>query len=102
MAQRWIAKCFATNKISADEMYVNIQPLSGAAANNSVYEACVEPGETVMGMALPHGGHLTPGSEFNRSGKSYKIVSCEVDPVTQKLEYDEIKRLAIDYHQGDL
>ena len=97
LAQRRIAKCFATDKIGADEIYVNIQPLSGAAANNSVYEAFVEPGETVMGMALPHGGHLTHGSEFNRSGKRYHIVSYEVDPVTEKLDYDQIKRLAIEH-----
>lgn len=97
LAQRRIAKCFATDKISADEIYVNIQPLSGAAANNSVYEAFVEPGETVMGMALPHGGHLTHGSEFNRSGKRYHIVSYQVDPVTERLDYDRIKRLAIEH-----
>jgi len=97
LAQRRIAKCFATDKISADEIYVNIQPLSGAAANNSVYEAFVEPGEMVMGMALPHGGHLTHGSEFNRSGKRYHIVSYEVDPVTERLDYDQIRRLAIEH-----
>jgi len=97
LAQRRIAKCFATDKISADGIYVNIQPLSGAAANNSVYEAFVEPGETVMGMALPHGGHLTHGSELNRSGKRYHIVSYEVDPVTERLDYDQIKRLAMEH-----
>jgi len=97
LAQQRIAKCFATDKISADEIYVNIQPLSGAAANNSVYEAFVEPGETVMGMALPHGGHLTHGSEFNRSGKRYHIVSYEADPVTERLDYDQIRRLAIEH-----
>ncbi len=97
LAQRRIAKCFATDKIGAHEIYVNIQPLSGAAANNSVYEAFVEPGETVMGMALPHGGHLTHGSEFNRSGKRYHIASYAVDPVSERLDYDQIKRLAIEH-----
>jgi len=97
LAQRRIARCFATDKISADEIYVNIQPLSGAAANNSVYEAFVEPGETVMGMALPHGGHLTHGSEFNRSGKRYHIVSYQADPVTERLDYDQIKGLAMEH-----
>lgn len=104
LAQRRIAKCFATDnkenseiKISADQIYVNIQPLSGSTANNSVYEAFVEPGDVVMGMALPEGGHLTHGSEFNRSGKRYNIVSYEVSRMTEKLDYDEIKKLAMKY-----
>ncbi len=104
LAQRRIAKCFATDnkenseiKISADQIYVNIQPLSGSAANNSVYEAFVEPGDVVMGMAIPEGGHLTHGSEFNRSGKKYNIVSYEVSRLTEKLDYDEIKKLAMKY-----
>jgi glycine cleavage system T protein len=104
LAQRRIAKCFATDnkenseiKISADQIYVNIQPLSGSAANNSVYEAFVEPGDVVMGMALPEGGHLTHGSEFNRSGKKYNIVSYEVSRLTEKLDYNEIKKLATKY-----
>jgi glycine cleavage system T protein len=103
LAQRRIAKCFATDKenselkISTDQIYVNIQPLSGAAANNCVYEAFVEPGDLVMGMALPEGGHLTHGSEFNRSGKRYNIVSYEISRLTEKLDYDEIKKLAMKY-----
>ena len=104
LAQRRAANCFATDKnphapikVSADEIFVNVQPLSGAAANNSVYEAFVEPGDTVMGMALAHGGHLTHGSEFNRSGRRYHIVSYEVDRVTGKLDYQAIKNLAIQY-----
>ncbi len=104
LAQRRAAKCFATDrnpnaplKISADQIFVNAQPLSGAAANNAVYDAFVEPGDTVMGMALPHGGHLTHGSEFSRSGRYYHIVPYEVDELTQKLDYEAIKRLAIKY-----
>ncbi|MBU2597564.1 MAG: glycine cleavage system aminomethyltransferase GcvT [Actinobacteria bacterium] len=104
LAQRRIAKCFATDnkenseiKISADQIFVNIQPLSGSIANNSVYEAFVEPGDIVMGMALPEGGHLTHGSEFNISGKRYNIISYKVNRVTEKLDYDEIKKLAIEY-----
>ncbi len=102
LAQRRAAECFATDKnpnalikVSADQIFVNVQPLSGAAANNAVYNAFVEIGDTVMGMALSHGGHLTHGSEFSRSGRYYHIVSYEVDKLTQKLNYEAIKKLAV-------
>ncbi len=104
LAQRRAAQCFATDKnsnaimkVSAEEIFVNVQPLSGAAANNSVYEAFVEPGDTVMGMALAHGGHLTHGSQFNRSGRRYHIISYEIDRETEKLDYQAIRDLAIEY-----
>jgi len=104
LAQRRAAECFATDKnphapmkVEADEIFVNVQPLSGAAANNSVYEAFVQPGDTVMGMALAHGGHLTHGSQFNRSGRRYNVVSYEVNEETEKLNYQIIKRLAIQH-----
>ena len=97
LAQRRCAQCFATPEIPADQVLVNVQPLSGAAANNVVYEAFVEPGATVMGMALAEGGHLTHGSEFNRSGKRYRIVSYGVSRVTGRLDYDEIMNLALEH-----
>jgi glycine cleavage system T protein len=97
VAARRCAECFATEEIRPDEIYVNIQPLSGAAANNSVYDAMVEPGDTVMGMNLAHGGHLTHGSVYNRSGKNYRIISYEVDRRTELLDYDEILRLAVEH-----
>ncbi len=97
LARRRCAECFATEAIGPDQIHVNVQPLSGAAANNSVYDAFVRPGDTVMGMALPHGGHLTHGSEYNRSGKNYNIVSYEVDRATELLNYDEIMRLAVEH-----
>jgi glycine cleavage system T protein len=97
LARRRCAQCFATDRIGPDQIFVNIQPLSGAAANNSVYDAMVEPGDTVMGMNLAHGGHLTHGSEFNRSGKNYKIVSYEVDSRTERLDYDRILELAVEH-----
>ncbi|MGB3905752.1 MAG: glycine cleavage system aminomethyltransferase GcvT [Anaerolineae bacterium] len=96
LARRRCAQCFATDEIGPDQIYANVQPLSGAAANNAVYDAFVKPGDTVMGMALAHGGHLTHGSEYNRSGKNYKIVSYEVDRNTELLDYDEIMRLAVE------
>ena len=93
LAQRRAASLFATEKNPFENIYVNVQPLSGAAANNAVYSTFVNPGDVVMGMSLMHGGHLTHGSEFNRSGKNYSIVSYEVNPKTQKLDYDEIMAL---------
>lgn len=97
LCQVRVAKLFATPEIPAKNIFANVQPLSGAAANNAVYEAFVDPGETVMGMSLTHGGHLTHGSELNRSGKRYRIFSYSVDPKTERLNYDEIMKLALEY-----
>ena len=94
LARRRCAEAFATGGITADEIYVNVQPLSGAPANTAVYDALVTPGDTVMGLNLLHGGHLTHGSPANRSGKWYKIVGYTVDPVTEKIDYDAVEALA--------
>ena len=83
--------------VKPEDIFVNVQALSGAAANNAVYQALVRPGETVMGLALPHGGHLTHGSEFNRSGKLYHIVSYEVDGKTGQINYEKIREAARRY-----
>ena len=71
-----------------------MQPLSGAAANLAVYDALLNAGDTVMGMDLYQGGHLTHGSEFNFSGKRYHVASYGVSKSTGKLDYDEIRDLA--------
>jgi glycine hydroxymethyltransferase len=94
LARRRCAELFATDNISADEIYVNVQPLSGAPANNAIYHALVEPGETIMGMNLLHGGHLTHGSSVNRSGKFYHAVHYTVDPQTERIDYDAVEELA--------
>ncbi len=94
LAGRRAAECFATPDYPPDRIYANVQPLSGAAANLAVYEAFVNPGDTVMGLALTEGGHLTHGSEFNITGKQYNIVSYAVDHATGKLDYDQIMALA--------
>ncbi len=94
LACRRAAECFATPQYPAERIYANVQALSGAAANLAVYESFVQPGETVMGMALTEGGHLTHGSEFNITGKRYRIVSYAVDPQTGKLDYDRMRDLA--------
>jgi len=94
LAARRAADCFATDEVPADHIFANVQPLSGAAANLAIYHAFVSPGETVMGMALTEGGHLTHGSEFNVTGKQYNIVSYAVDPNTGKLDYETMRELA--------
>lgn len=94
LARRRAAEAFAANGVAAEAIYANVQPLSGSPANSAVYAALVPPGETVMGMSLLHGGHLTHGSPANRSGKHYTIVSYGIDPVTERLDYDQIAALA--------
>lgn len=97
LAMRRCAEIFATDTIPAGQIHVNVQPLSGAAANNAVYNTCVEPGETVMGMSLIHGGHLTHGSPVNRSGRFHTIVPYEANTATGKLDYDQIRKLALEH-----
>ncbi len=95
LARRRCAELFAANGISADQIYVNVQALSGGPANNAVYHALASPGDTVMGLNLLHGGHLSHGSPVNRSGKYYNIVSYTVHPETEKLDYEAIRELAL-------
>lgn len=94
LARRRCAETFAANGVSADDIYVNVQPLSGAPANNAVYHALVNPGDTIMGMSLLHGGHLTHGSSVNRSGKYYQAIHYSVDPTTEQIDYDAVEALA--------
>lgn len=77
--------------------HANVQPNSGSQANQAVFFAVLKPGDTVMGMNLSHGGHLTHGSPVNISGKHYNIVSYEVDPETQRINYDTVRELAKEY-----
>lgn len=74
--------------------HVNVQPHSGAQANMSVYSAILETGDTVLGMDLSHGGHLTHGSPVNFSGKLYHFVAYGVDPDTEVINYEEVAKLA--------
>ena len=74
--------------------FVNVQPHSGAQANLAVYFALLEPGDTVLGMNLAHGGHLTHGSPVNLSGKYYNFVSYGVDSTTHLIDYDKVEALA--------
>jgi len=74
--------------------HANVQPHSGSGANMAVYMAAVEPGDTILGMDLSQGGHLTHGSKVNFSGKQYSFVSYGIDPITHLIDYDEIMTLA--------
>ena len=74
--------------------HANVQPHSGASANYAVYQALCNVGDTVMGMNLDNGGHLTHGSPVNYSGINYKIVPYGVDPKTHRIDYDQVRDLA--------
>ena len=76
--------------------YANVQPHSGSSANMAVYKALLNVGDKVMGMNLSHGGHLTHGHPINFSGLEYEIISYDVDPKTEMIDYDKLEQLAID------
>lgn len=76
--------------------YANVQPHSGSNANMAVYKSFLEPGDTVLGMDLTHGGHLTHGSPVNFSGKTYHFVAYGVTKDTETIDYDEVRRLALE------
>ena len=78
--------------------FVNVQPHSGAQANLAVYAALLQPGDTILGMSLANGGHLTHGAAANQSGKIYNAVSYGVDPATGRIDYNEVERLTKLHH----
>src|SRR6186713_1886264 len=74
--------------------HVNVQPHAGAQANTAVYHALLQPGDTILGLALPHGGHLSHGMKINVSGRLYDIAPYEVDRETCLIDMDEVERIA--------
>jgi len=76
--------------------FANVQPHCGSSANMAVYRALLNKGDKVMGMSLANGGHLTHGHKMSFSGQDYTIVSYDVDPVTERLDYDNIEKLAME------
>ena len=74
--------------------YVNVQPHSGSQANQAAYASVIAPGDTIMGLNLAHGGHLTHGHPLNFSGKTYKVVPYNVRKEDERIDYDEVERLA--------
>ena len=77
--------------------YANVQPHSGSQANSAVFMALLKPGETVLGMSLAHGGHLTHGASVNFSGKIYNAVQYGLNPDTGLIDYDEVESLAVEH-----
>src|ERR1700693_2527345 len=74
--------------------YANVQPHSGSQANAAVYLALLNPGDTILGMSLDHGGHLTHGAKVNFSGKLFKAVQYGIKPDSGEIDYDQVERLA--------
>src|SRR5512146_302830 len=74
--------------------YANVQPHSGSQANQAVYFAVLQPGDTILGMSLAHGGHLTHGASVNLSGKIFNAVTYGLHPETEEIDYAEVERLA--------
>ncbi|MFN8372852.1 MAG: glycine cleavage system aminomethyltransferase GcvT [Anaerolineae bacterium] len=97
LARRRTAERFATTQYPAEKLYVNVQPLSGAPANSAVYTGLLQVGDTLLSMDLLHGGHLSHGSPVARSGKQYKIVSYGIHPETERIDYDQVARLAQEF-----
>jgi len=77
--------------------YANVQPHSGSQANQAVYFALLQPGDTILGMSLAHGGHLTHGAKVNLSGKIFNAVQYGISPDTGMVDYDEIEKLAVEH-----
>jgi glycine hydroxymethyltransferase len=77
--------------------YANVQPHSGSQANSAVFMALLKPGDTVLGMSLAHGGHLTHGASVNFSGKIYNAVQYGIDTDTGLIDYDDVERLALEH-----
>ncbi len=77
--------------------YANVQPHSGAQANSAVYLACLQPGDTILGFNLAHGGHLTHGSPVNYSGKTFKPVFYGVEPDTGRIDMDKVEQIALEH-----
>ncbi|PWF27587.1 serine hydroxymethyltransferase [Ancrocorticia populi] len=104
--RRYYGGCEEVDKVEAlaierakslfDADYANVQPHSGAQANAAVYHALVKPGDTVMGLELAHGGHLTHGMKINFSGKNYNMVAYGLDPETYRINMDLVREKALE------
>src|SRR5512147_872461 len=93
-----VAETLAIQRVKQlfDADYANVQPHSGSQANQAVYFALLQPGDTILGMSLAHGGHLTHGAKVNLSGKIFNAVQYGVD-ANGMIDYDEVQRLATEH-----
>jgi glycine hydroxymethyltransferase len=105
LAQERIRRLFAPSRfpqnaspLGPEQIQANVQPLSGANANTAVYLGLLQPGDTIMGLNLSHGGHLSHGSPVNVSGKLFKVVDYGVDPATGRIDYDAVERTAREHN----
>jgi len=96
LAKRRCSDLFANDRMSSDHIFANVQSLSGAAANNAVYQAFLQNGDRILGMSLVSGGHLTHGSPVNRSGRTYNVASYSVGR-DGKLDYEAIEQQAREF-----
>ncbi len=94
-----VAEQLAIDRVKAlfGAEYANVQPHSGSQANAAVYFSVLKPGDTILGMSLAHGGHLTHGATVNFSGKIYNAVTYGLHPETEAIDYDEVERLALEH-----
>ncbi len=97
LARRRTAELFANERVNADKLFVNVQPLSGAPANSAVYTALIQPGDTIMGMDLLHGGHLSHGSPVARSGRQYHAIHYGINRQTELIDYNQAHALAMEH-----
>ncbi|MBB5233732.1 serine hydroxymethyltransferase [Deinococcus budaensis] len=106
--KRWYGGCEVVDRVETlaiervkqlfGAAWANVQPHSGSSANLAVYNALIEPGDVVLGMDLSHGGHLTHGNPVNFSGLRYHIVGYKVNPETERIDMEEVRRLAHEHH----
>lgn len=97
LAKSRLAAIFGNDKLSAKDLHVNVQPYSGSPANLAVYLAFLKPGETVMGLGLPAGGHLTHGHTVSITGKFFKSVPYGVRTTDHRIDMDEVRKLALEH-----
>ncbi|MCX7803461.1 MAG: serine hydroxymethyltransferase, partial [Meiothermus ruber] len=105
--KRWYGGCEVVDQVEAlaierakqlfGAAWANVQPHSGSSANIAVYTALLKPGDTVLGMDLSHGGHLTHGSPVNFSGLNYKVIGYKVRPEDELLHMEDVRALALEH-----
>ena len=95
LARRRAAELFAANGVKPSSLYVNVQAFGGGIANNCIYTALLQPGDTILGLKLSDGGHLSHGAPANQTGMNYNSVSYAVDPTKDDLDFDAIEQLAL-------